>query len=57
MLTKPLYCINGRFLTRQITGVDRYAREIVRELDSLIIRIKNTGKLTDLLSCFTLCLK
>lgn len=36
MLTKPLYCINGRFLTRQITGVDRYAREIVRELDSLL---------------------
>lgn len=30
------YCINGRFLARQITGVDRYAREIVRELDSLL---------------------
>lgn len=30
------YCINGRFLTRQITGVDRYAREIVHELDSLL---------------------
>lgn len=33
---RPKYCINGRFLTRQITGVDRYAREIVRELDSLL---------------------
>lgn len=30
------YCINGRFLTRSITGVDRYAREIVRELDSML---------------------
>ena len=30
------YCINGRFLTRHVTGVDRYAREIVRELDSLL---------------------
>jgi hypothetical protein len=30
------YCINGRFLTRQITGVDRFAREIVRELDSML---------------------
>lgn len=29
-------CINGRFLTRRITGVDRYAREIVRELDQLV---------------------
>jgi glycosyltransferase involved in cell wall biosynthesis len=28
--------INGRFLTRRITGVDRYAREITRELDSLV---------------------
>ncbi len=32
------YCINGRFLTRQITGVDRYAREIVRELDALVAK-------------------
>lgn len=30
------YAINGRFLTRQVTGVDRYAREIVRELDRLV---------------------
>lgn len=28
--------INGRFLTRTTTGVDRYAREIVRELDKLV---------------------
>lgn len=28
--------INGRFLTRPTTGVDRYAREIVRELDGLL---------------------
>lgn len=30
------YCINGRFITRPITGVDRYAREIVRELDKIV---------------------
>ena len=29
--------INGRFLTRTTTGVDRYAREIVRELDKLVM--------------------
>lgn len=32
------WCINGRFLTRRITGVDRFAREIVRELDNLVSR-------------------
>lgn len=36
MSNQARYCINGRFLTRQITGVDRYAREIVRELDALV---------------------
>lgn len=30
------FAINGRFLTRQVTGVDRYAREIVRELDGMV---------------------
>lgn len=28
--------VNGRFLTHRITGVERYAREIMRELDRLI---------------------
>lgn len=28
--------VNGRFLTRRVTGVDRYAREIVLELDKLV---------------------
>ena len=28
--------INGRFLTQRITGVQRYALEITRALDSLI---------------------
>lgn len=32
----PRLCINGRFLTRSVTGVDRYAREIVRKLDALL---------------------
>lgn len=36
MADEPIFCINGRFLTRKITGVDRYAREIVRELDALM---------------------
>ena len=27
--------INGRFLSRQMTGVDRYASEIIREMDQL----------------------
>jgi glycosyltransferase involved in cell wall biosynthesis len=30
------WCINGRFLTQKITGVQRYAREIVQGLDELI---------------------
>lgn len=29
------YIINGRFLTQKITGVQRYAREIVAELDKI----------------------
>lgn len=37
MTSSPKYCINGRFLTRPITGVDRFAREIVRELDELML--------------------
>lgn len=36
-LSSPKYAINGRFLTRQVTGVDRYAREIVRELDGMVV--------------------
>ncbi len=36
MTVETKYCINGRFLTRQPTGVDRYAREIVRELDGVL---------------------
>ena len=31
------YIINGRFLTQRITGVQRYAREIVSELDKLCV--------------------
>ncbi len=30
------YVVNGRFLTRPTTGVDRYARELVHELDKLV---------------------
>ncbi len=36
MAEKPRYCINGRFLTRRVTGVDRYARELVRGLDGIL---------------------
>lgn len=36
MTDRLKYCINGRFLTRPITGVDRFAREVVRELDALM---------------------
>lgn len=35
------YIINGRFLTRRMTGVDRFAHEIVKGLDYL----DNSGKL------------
>lgn len=31
------WAINGRFLSQPITGVQRYAREVVRSLDSLIV--------------------
>lgn len=30
------YVLNGRFLTRPTTGVDRYARELILELDRLV---------------------
>lgn len=30
------FLVNGRFLTRPTTGVDRFAREVVRELDKII---------------------
>jgi glycosyltransferase involved in cell wall biosynthesis len=33
---KRLWSINGRFLGREVTGVDRYAREIIGAMDSLI---------------------
>jgi glycosyltransferase involved in cell wall biosynthesis/polysaccharide pyruvyl transferase WcaK-like protein len=33
---KTICTINGRFLTQKITGVQRYAREITREIDALI---------------------
>lgn len=36
--------INGRFLTQRITGVQRYALEITRALDSLISYDKNLQK-------------
>lgn len=32
-MNKVSFCINGRFLGRRITGVQRYGREVVRELD------------------------
>ena len=32
--------INGRFLTQRITGVQRYARELVRALDEIITNEK-----------------
>jgi glycosyltransferase involved in cell wall biosynthesis len=35
-LTFRHWSINGRFLGRNITGVDRYAREILRAMDALI---------------------
>jgi glycosyltransferase involved in cell wall biosynthesis len=31
------WAVNGRFLSQPITGVQRYAREVVRSLDSLIL--------------------
>lgn len=33
---KNMYVINGRFLTKRVTGVERYAIEMVRELDELV---------------------
>ena len=32
----PKYVINGKFLTQKVTGVQRYAREIVNELDKIV---------------------
>src|ERR1700722_8399521 len=33
---RPIFYINGRFLTQRITGIQRYAREILGELDALL---------------------
>ena len=33
---KRHWCINGRFLAQPMTGVQRYATEIVRALDTLL---------------------
>lgn len=35
-LTNPTLYINGRFLTQQVTGVQRYSREIITKMDMLI---------------------
>ncbi len=35
-LSKKNIYINGRFFSRRITGIERYAREITAELDNLI---------------------
>lgn len=29
-------CLNGRFLTQRVTGIQRYSREVVSELDALL---------------------
>lgn len=34
--TRPRFAINGRFLCQPVTGVQRVAREIVREIDDLL---------------------
>ena len=30
------YIINGKFLSQSVTGVQRYARELIKELDELV---------------------
>ena len=36
--------INGRFLTQQTTGVQRFAREIIRAVDTLVASERSVGK-------------
>ena len=36
MMTAPVY-VNGRYLTQPVTGVQRFAAEIVRAIDSLVL--------------------
>lgn len=43
--------INARFLTQTVTGVQRYALELVKEIDQLIER----GKLTETVTNFVYC--
>ena len=31
-----MICINGKFLLHRVTGVERYAREIIKELDKIV---------------------
>ena len=35
---RPTVYINGRFLTQRVTGVQRYAREVLRALDELVLQ-------------------
>ncbi len=37
------FTINGRFLTQNITGVQRYAHEIVRNIDQILASNENSG--------------
>jgi len=37
----PLYYINGRFLSKKITGTERFGLEIVRHLDNLLCQAAN----------------
>jgi glycosyltransferase involved in cell wall biosynthesis len=45
---KPIWTINGRFLTQRMTGVQRYAHEIVAALDEIISENK------DIVACLTM---
>lgn len=45
---KPQVIINGRFLSRRITGVERYASEILRRLDGRVRVVRPRRKLRGL---------
>jgi hypothetical protein len=40
---RPSWAINGRFVTQRMTGVQRYAHEIVAALDDLLVENRDAA--------------
>ena len=41
---RPIWAINGRYMTQRMTGVQRYAHEIVASLDKILSEDSDIAK-------------